>query len=358
MLLTNRNTLQADQPRSAHKPQTAARRCGDQPTNACETVTLVAALYHFHTLPDADSKRSELAKLACSAGVKGILLLAREGINGTIAGAPDSIARVLAHIRAWPGFADIHVKYSETTGRPYTRLKVRIKAEIVTMGQPDIDAGENRGTYVPPEAWNALISRDDVMVIDTRNDYECEIGSFAGALNPKTSTFSDFPSWAQQHLAPPSAGQKAIAMYCTGGIRCEKSTAYLKSIGYEEVYHLHGGILNYLERIKEADSLWQGQCFVFDQRVSVGHGLADGPLQLCSICRNPFASGAGAGGYARHPCPSCQETAGMERLRNAEERQKQIQLARARGHEHLGDDAEQLAEPVNEKSREAEPSEA
>ncbi|WP_347266270.1 rhodanese-related sulfurtransferase [Paracoccus sp. (in: a-proteobacteria)] len=248
---------------------------------------IVAALYHFTRFPDPAALAAPLAELAAAQGVRGSLLLAPEGINGTIAGPRAGIDAVLAHIRALPGCAALDCKESTARTMPFGRLKLRLKREIVTMGQPGVDPTAATGRHVQPRDWNALISAPDVAVIDTRNDYEVQIGSFAGAVNPGTRSFRDFPAWWRQN-AQRFRG-KRIAMFCTGGIRCEKSTSFLLGEGVPEVFHLRGGILNYLEQVPERDSLWQGECFVFDRRVSLGHGLAQGSHSLCHACRRPLS---------------------------------------------------------------------
>ncbi|WP_374423977.1 rhodanese-related sulfurtransferase [Paracoccus sp. (in: a-proteobacteria)] len=247
---------------------------------------IVAALYHFTPFPDPRALQGPLARIACGHGVRGTLLLAPEGINGTIAGTRDGIDAVLAHIRALPGCAGLAWKESTAETMPFGRMKVRLKREIVTMGQPDVDPTAAVGRYVAPADWNALISAPDVAVIDTRNDYEVQIGTFAGAVDPGTRSFRDFPAWWRAN-AERFQG-KRIAMFCTGGIRCEKSTNFLLGEGVADVFHLQGGILKYLEDVPEEDSLWQGECFVFDKRVSLGHGLRQGPHVLCHACRRPL----------------------------------------------------------------------
>ena len=247
----------------------------------------VAALYHFARLPDPAGRQGPLLDLCRAEGLCGTLLLAPEGVNGTIAGPRAGILAVLDHIRAWPGFAALDWKESAADAPPFGRMKVRLKAEIVTMGQPDIDPATTTGHYVAPRDWNALIAAPDVAVIDTRNDYEVQIGTFRGAIDPGTKSFRDFPAWWQEN-AHRFQG-KRIAMFCTGGIRCEKSTNYLIAQGVDQVYHLQGGILKYLEEVPEADSAWQGECFVFDQRVSLTHGLAQGRHGMCHACRRPLA---------------------------------------------------------------------
>lgn len=294
---------------------------------------VVAALYKFVAIPDFADRREPLQSLCEAIGVRGTLLLALEGVNGTIAGTRSAIDQVLAHLRAVPGCEDLDVKESHAEKMPFIRMKVRLKREIVTMGRPGIDPRQTVGTYVEPEDWNELISSEDVIVVDTRNDYEVEIGTFKGAIDPKTTSFREFPAWAEEAL---KRGQNAkIAMFCTGGIRCEKATALLKEMGHQEVYHLKGGILKYLERIDASDSLWSGECFVFDQRVSVGHGLKPGPLQLCALCRRPFENGDKRGGYAETPCPDCRVNADARKTQRAAERQKQLDLARNRGVDHF-----------------------
>ncbi|MFD1343533.1 oxygen-dependent tRNA uridine(34) hydroxylase TrhO [Litorisediminicola beolgyonensis] len=298
----------------------------------------VAALYRFTPFPDPAALKPGLEEVARAGGVTGTLLLAREGINGTVAGSQPGIDALLAHIRALPGCADLEPKVSTAEERPFARLKVRLKREIVTMGQPGVDPLAGTGHYVKPADWNALISAPDVAVIDTRNDYEVAIGSFDGAVNPETQSFRDFPAWWEANRE--RFRNKRIAMFCTGGIRCEKSTNYLMSQGVEDVYHLDGGILKYLEEVPAEDSLWHGSCFVFDGRVSVGHGLEEGPHLLCHACRRPLLPEDRARpeyeeGVACHLC--AHETSDTDKAR-FRERQKQIALARARGERHLAGD--------------------
>ncbi|MFO7919573.1 MAG: rhodanese-related sulfurtransferase [Nioella sp.] len=296
---------------------------------------IVAALYHFTRLEDPDALRGPLRAVCEAGGVRGSLLVAREGINGTIAGPRAGIDAVLAHIRALPGCADLDWKESTASVPPFARMKVRLKREIVTMGVPGIDPRARVGHYVRPRDWNALISSPDVAVIDTRNDYEVAIGTFEGAIDPETTSFRDFPAWwaANKHRFH----NKRIAMFCTGGIRCEKSTNYLIGEGVEEVYHLKGGILQYLQDVPAEQSLWHGDCFVFDERVSVGHGLREGPHLLCRACRRPLLpKDTGRpeyeAGVSCHLCLHEHSDADRARFR---ERQKQIALARARGERHL-----------------------
>lgn len=300
----------------------------------------VAALYKFIRFDDCAALREPLARLCCTLGVKGTLLLAHEGINGTIAGSDAAIDQVLAHIRGLPGCADLDVKMSRAATLPFYRMKVRIKREIVTMGQPDIDPLADAGHYVAPEDWNALISSPDTIVIDTRNDYEVACGTFSGAIDPQTASFRDFPAWfrAERDRLLGEGKPPRVAMFCTGGIRCEKSTAFLKAEGLDEVYHLKGGILKYLETVPAEQSLWQGECFVFDHRVAVTHGLEPGTHALCHACRRPVseqdrASPLYVPGIS---CAACHDERSDEQRAAYAERQRQEELAAARGEAHVG----------------------
>ncbi|MBB3356631.1 MULTISPECIES: rhodanese-related sulfurtransferase [unclassified Novosphingobium] len=269
----------------------------------------VAALYQFAPFADPAALRAPLLQLCDEQGVKGTLLLAGEGINGTIAGSAAGIAAVVAHVRSLPHCAGLDVKYSTAATMPFARMKVRLKREIVTMGVDGIDPLASVGTYIDPHDWNALISDPDTIVIDTRNDYEVAVGTFAGAIDPQTRSFREFPAWfRQQRDALLGEGrQPRVAMFCTGGIRCEKSTAFLKGEGVDAVYHLKGGILNYLEQVPETESRWQGECFVFDERVAIGHGLKPGSHVLCGPCGRPVdAAGQQSPLYrAGVSCPAC-----------------------------------------------------
>lgn len=300
----------------------------------------VAALYKFAPFDDCASIQPPLAQLACAQGVKGTLLLAPEGINGTIAGTDAAIAQVLAHIRTLPGCADVDVKFSRAPSMPFHRMKVRIKREIVTMGQPGIDPLASVGHYVAPQDWNALIADPDTIVIDTRNDYEVAVGTFARAIDPHTKSFRDFPAWfrSERDRLLGEGKPPRVAMFCTGGIRCEKSTAFLKAEGLDEVYHLQGGILRYLETVPPQESLWQGECFVFDQRVSVGHGLIPGDYELCHACRRPIdeAERASPQYEAGVSCPACYAERSDEQRAGYRERHRQETLATARGQAHIG----------------------
>jgi UPF0176 protein len=296
----------------------------------------VAALYHFTRFPDPGALKPGLLSACEAHGVKGSLLLAREGINGTIAGTREGIDTALAAIRALPGCEALEWKESFADSMPFGRMKVRLKREIVTMGQPDVDPLARVGNYVAAIDWNALISDPETVVIDTRNDYEVAIGTFKGAVDPGTRAFGEFPNWWLSNHER-FAG-KRIAMFCTGGIRCEKSTNYLLGQGVDQVYHLKGGILKYLEEVPEGDSLWQGQCFVFDDRVSVGHGLQPGSLASCRACRRPVTPKDQADPVYEEGvcCPACVDeysAADRERFR---ERHRQMLLAAKRGTQHLG----------------------
>ena len=300
----------------------------------------IAALYQFARFDDPKTLRAPLLALCEANGVRGTLLLAREGINGTIAGSDSGVEAVLDHIRTLPGCDAIEVKESRAEGLPFHRTKVRLKKEIVTMGQPDLDPLAGVGTYVAPEDWNALISDPDTIVIDTRNDYEVQIGSFEGAIDPQTTSFREFPEWFRAKRAELEAEGRSpkIAMFCTGGIRCEKSTAFARAEGVEDVFHLKGGILNYLEHVPESESLWRGECFVFDERVSVGHGLAPGDHGLCRACRRPLDHDDMAHAHYVEgvSCPRCSPERSDEQRARYAERHRQAELARARGEEHIG----------------------
>ncbi|MFT7486729.1 MAG: UPF0176 protein [Candidatus Paceibacteria bacterium] len=295
----------------------------------------VAALYKFVALPDYDALRDPLLEVCLDHNVKGTLLLAPEGINGTIAGAPDAVKHVLDFLQEDARLAGLEIKFSTASEAPFLRMKVRRKQEIVTMGVPGIDPTQSVGTYVDPADWNQLLEDPDVLVIDTRNDYEVAIGTFKGAKNPRLSFFRDFPAWLREEFA---SGQKPkVAMFCTGGIRCEKSTAFLKGEGLQEVYHLKGGILKYLENVAQEESLWEGECFVFDERVSVAHGLRRGTYDLCRACRRPineehrltseFVEGVS--------CPHCFHESTEQQRASFIERTRQITLARSRGESHM-----------------------
>ncbi|MEG8039582.1 rhodanese-related sulfurtransferase [Sphingomonas sp. LR60] len=297
----------------------------------------VSALYRFARFDDPHALREPLLAVAREAGIKGTLLLAREGINGTIAGTQDALDAVIAHIRTLPGCADLSLKHSWAEAMPFHRLKVKVKREIVTMGVT-VDPLTDAGTYVAPAQWNALIADPETLVIDTRNDYEVAVGTFAGAVDPKTTGFADFPAWFRERRETLLAGKKRVAMFCTGGIRCEKSTAFLKAEGVEQVHHLDGGILRYLEEVPASESAWLGECFVFDQRVAIGHGLAPGTHVLCFACRMPVSAADRASpDYVEGvSCPACIGERTAEERAGYAERHRQEQLAATRGETHVG----------------------
>jgi UPF0176 protein len=301
---------------------------------------LTAALYKFVSLPDFRELQAPLLAVCERHRIKGTLLLAEEGINGTIAGLPDDIRHVLDYLRHDPiwqdRLADLEHKESWAGRMPFYRMKVRLKQEIVKLGVPEVKPSEMAGTYVKPEDWNALISAPDVIVVDTRNDYEVAIGTFKGAVNPNTKSFTELPEWVKQEKALHE--KPKVAMFCTGGIRCEKSTAYLRSQGFDEVYHLQGGILKYLETVPEDQSLWQGECFVFDERVSVGHGLKQGDFQLCRACRYPLSVEERQSPHfvLGVSCPHCHDKTTPEQKAAFAERQRQVELAEKRHQDHIG----------------------
>ena len=303
------------------------------------TKIIVSALYKFVDLPDFEAIQEPLHKLMQQQKVRGTILLAREGINGTIAGSEPAILGVLNWLKQDERLSTLEHKESLTDELPFRRAKVKLKQEIVTMGIPGVNPGGNEGTYIEPEDWNDLIADPEVMLIDTRNEYEVRVGKFTGALNPDIETFRDFPAYVRANLDPKK--HKKVAMYCTGGIRCEKSTAWLKSEGFEEVYQLHGGILKYLEDVPQEQSQWKGDCFVFDDRVTVNHQLRPGDYIQCNACRMPlsaveqkspdFVQGVS--------CSYCHDKTSEQKKAACEERERQMQLASAQGASHLGQDA-------------------
>ena len=310
----------------------------DQPSHKTESEIVVAALYHFVSLDDLPVLRAPLLELCIGKNVFGTILLASEGVNGTIAGDAAALDAIISHIRGWNGCEGLEVKYSNAPDMPFLRMKVRLKKEIVTMGVADIDAAREKGQYVDPLDWNALIADPDTVLIDTRNDYEVEMGTFERALNPETDSFREFPRWFDAHADQWRAGGKKIAMFCTGGIRCEKATAYVKNQGFDDVFHLKGGILKYLENVAEAESRFDGECFVFDQRVGVGHGLKTSDAVQCHACRRPLTSEdvASQAYELGVSCPKCISTRSDEERNRYRERQHQIDLANQRGEKHLG----------------------
>lgn len=300
----------------------------------------VAALYRFAAVADPVAVRARLQAICDAGEVRGTLLVAPEGLNGTIAGGEDAIEAVLSAIRSMPGFDTLELKYAWAETPPFHRMKVRVKREIVTMGQPNLDPARQAGVYVSPQDWNALIADPDTFVIDTRNDYESEIGAFERAVQPNTRTFRDFPDWFRTEGRAQLEQSKArrVAMYCTGGIRCEKATAFLKAEGIDSVHHLEGGILRYLEVMDEEASLWRGECFIFDERVSVGHALMPGDHGLCRACRMPVSpEGRGSPHYVEGvSCDRCHATRDADQRQRYAERQKQIEIANQRGETHIG----------------------
>jgi UPF0176 protein len=297
----------------------------------------VAALYRFAVVADPASVRAHLFDACEQVGVRGTLIVATEGINGTIAGSESSIDSVLSAIRSLSGFAELDVKFSSADTMPFYRLKVHHKQEIVTFGVPEADPNTRAGTYVAAQDWNTLIEDPQTLVIDCRNTYETRIGTFEGAVDPGTDTSREFPEWFRANRETLMQGKQRVAMFCTGGIRCEKSTAFLRSEGLDEVYHLEGGILRYLETVDKAESRWDGECFVFDQRVAVGHGLEQGTFGRCHACREPLSvEDRQSASYVEGlQCPYCAGTR-EERLARYKERQLQVELATARGEEYLG----------------------
>jgi UPF0176 protein len=305
---------------------------------------LTAALYKFVELPDYAALQAPLLACCEAHGVKGTLLLAEEGINGTIAGPEAGVRAVLACLRSDVRLAGLEHKEAWADDLPFYRMKVRLKKEIVTLGVPEVHPALNAGEYVRPEHWNALIAEPGVVLVDTRNDYEVSIGTFEGAVNPATASFSELPGWVAREslpggkLAEVDGKKPKVAMFCTGGIRCEKSTALLKSRGFDEVYHLQGGILKYLETVPEAASRWQGECFVFDERVSVGHGLKPGDFTLCRSCRDPLSEADRASPLYELgvSCPHCHASTTEEQKAGYRERQRQVELAGQRQAAHIG----------------------
>ncbi|MDA8981071.1 rhodanese-related sulfurtransferase [Candidatus Thioglobus sp.] len=302
----------------------------------------ICALYKFTRLDDFEEIQGPLKIFLESLNIRGTLLLAKEGVNGTISGDNDSIMKSLDYLQKDERLVGLEYKFSYSEKPPFKRLKVKLKKEIVTLGVSDIDPIFSSGTYVKPADWNELVNDPDVVLIDTRNNYEFEIGSFKGSINPNTETFREFPAYTKNNLE--KYRDKKIAMFCTGGIRCEKSTAYLKSKGFENVFHLQGGILKYLEEVKEDESLWEGECFVFDDRVAVKHNLELGKYDQCHACRFPITDEDKEHPYYEKgaSCPRCYGTKNSSQVSRYREREKQVQLAKSRGESHIGDDAKKV----------------
>ncbi|MDA0875279.1 MAG: rhodanese-related sulfurtransferase [Bacteroidetes bacterium] len=310
---------------------------------------VVAALYRFSPIADPASFRDAVEAEMEARSVRGTILVAAEGINGTVSGSREGIDGMLAFLRSQPGFEALEHKESLAEECPFLRTKVRLKKEIVTLGIEGVDPNRTVGTYVDPREWNDLISRDDVILIDTRNDYEVQVGTFRGALNPETGSFREFPDYVRSHLDPST--KPKVAMFCTGGIRCEKATSWLKEEGFDEVYHLKGGILSYLENVDANESLWEGECFVFDGRVTVDHNLDRGHYDACRACRMPVSEADKSSPLFEEgvSCPHCHDRLSEEDKARMLERQRQVTLAQERGEAHLGD----AANPVFEERRQA-----
>ena len=312
---------------------------------------VVCALYKFVALPDFEQLRQPLLDVMLANDVRGTLLLAKEGINGTVAGKREGIDALLGWLDKQPNLANIITKESFDDECPFYRTKVKLKKEIVTMGVEGIDPREVVGTYVKPKDWNALISDPEVVLVDTRNDYEIEIGTFKNAVDPQTKTFREFPNWAEQNLDPKK--HKKVAMFCTGGIRCEKSTAYMKEQGFEEVYHLEGGILKYLEEVPKEETMWEGECFVFDNRVAVDHDLNKGQYDQCHACRMPITEDDKQKPQYMQgvSCHHCHDSLSEEQRQRFAERQKQIDLAKQRGEGHIGHEAQEMLQKRKEQKQ-------
>lgn len=303
------------------------------------TQIVVCALYKFVTLADFEKIRQPLFNVMEKNQIKGTLLLANEGINGTVAGSRAAIDTLITWLKSDPRLSDLDYKESYTDIPPFNRTKVKLKKEIVTMGVEGIDPKRVVGTYISPKDWNTLISDPDVLLIDTRNDYEYQVGTFKNAINPNTESFREFPQYIKDHLDPEK--HKKVAMFCTGGIRCEKSTAYLKEQGFDEVYHLKGGILKYLEEVPTQETLWEGECFVFDERVTVNHHLEKGQYDQCHACRMPITEADKTSPYYEIgvSCPHCFDKHTEGQKHRFAEREKQIELAKLRGEKHIGSEA-------------------
>ncbi|MDX2428765.1 MAG: rhodanese-related sulfurtransferase [Xanthomonadales bacterium] len=301
-----------------------------------QTGVQVAAFYKFVPLDNIEGLQLEIRETCKASDVLGTILLAHEGINGTVAGPSEDLNKLFTLLSQYPGLEDLNKKISYCNRNPFYRMKVRLKKEIVTLGVEGIDPGQDVGEYIAPDVWNKLISQPDVRLIDTRNDYEVGLGTFAGAENPETRSFRDFPAWVKENLD--ADRDQKVAMFCTGGIRCEKSTALLKELGYKNVYHLEGGILNYLEKVPVDESMWRGDCFVFDNRVTVGHDLSEGRYELCPACRMPLSEeDRSSPKFEKNvSCPKCFDRLTPERRASLEERGRQIELAAARGEKHMG----------------------
>jgi UPF0176 protein len=307
-------------------------------------LVVVCAMYKFVTLENFEKLRQPLLEAMEANEVRGTLLIAQEGINGTVAGSREGIDALLAWLATDERLTNIVHKESFDETMPFYRTKVKLKKEIVTMGIEGIDPKQIVGTYVKPQDWNALISDPDVVLLDTRNDYEIQIGTFQGAVDPNTETFREFPKYVKENMDPTK--HKKVAMFCTGGIRCEKSTAYMKDQGFDEVYHLEGGILKYLEEVPKEETMWEGECFVFDNRVAVNHELEKGQYDQCHACRYPITDDEKLSihyqqGVSCHHCIDKYTTVQRERF---QQRELQMQLAKKRGEVHIGADVQESVE--------------
>ena len=303
---------------------------------------LIVALYKFVELKDLSAIRKRLLEKCKSLEIKGTFILASEGINGTVAGKKENIESIIDYLKSDKNFTDIECKYSYDNKIPFYRMKVKIKDELIPIGQDGVDPRKMVGTYVNPSSWNELVEDPETLLIDVRNEYEVEVGTFRGAINPKTENFREFPDFVRKNLDPKI--HKKVAMFCTGGIRCEKASAFMLREGFSDVYHLKGGILKYLEEVPNAQSTWEGECFVFDNRTSVDHDLENGVYDLCHNCRYPVSPEDMKSDYYEKgvSCPKCHNRITESRRRSLEERNKQIRLARSRNQQHLGIDQKNL----------------
>lgn len=296
---------------------------------------VIMALYKFIARPNFARHQKPITDFCKAQGIKGTLLLAAEGINGTVAGSQNAIDALVVFLADAMKFGPIEYKLSYEAQMPFHRMKVKLKKEIVTIGA-EVSPVNQTGIYVEPEEWNALLADPDVILLDTRNDYEVGIGTFKNATNPKTEAFREFPEYVEKNLDPKR--HKKVAMFCTGGIRCEKASSYMLAQGFETVYQLHGGILKYLEKIPQTESLWQGECFVFDNRVTVDHDLNRGHYDMCHACRQPINEEEKKSPYYEKniSCSHCYDKLTAEKRASLAERAKQMALAKARGEVHLG----------------------
>ena len=299
---------------------------------------LVATLYKFFKVDDLVALQDQLYEICNKNNVMGTILIANEGVNGTISAKPKEIEKTLISIQKDDRFSEIEVKYSSANKQPFHKMRVRLKKEIVTIGLPEINPNKIVGTYVKPEEWNDIISDPDVILIDTRNKFEIKIGSFKNALDPRTTSFRDFPEWVKKFKQDKTNTNKKIAMYCTGGIRCEKASSLMKEEGFNEVYHLQGGILKYLEQVEKEKSLWEGECFVFDDRVCLTENLEVGSYKMCFACRMPITEDElNDDRYEEGiSCLYCYDKTTKDKKERFESRQKQIELSKLRGEKHIG----------------------